>query len=430
MNSKVAISKGTMPRDMLKDAFSLFNNFKEKVAGKNVVIKPNLGAWSVFIPKHANEWVATSKDVIRATISLVQELGAASVTIAESPFIEVDMSKIYKDMGLKKEFKNQNVSLVDLSKGPFQKVELYDGVSVEISKLILDADCLINMPMLKTHGQTIVSIAMKNLKGTLSNQSKRLFHRKDLEKAIAHLSKIIKPTINIVDGLIGLQGFGPVQTGSPIKVGVIIVGDNIVATDAVATTIMGFNPHEVPHLKMANELGIGPIDLSEIELIGESIDVVTVPFEPSPTGLAIYQHASSLLKIPKDWISGNYTNHWCSMCTMDFVGSLWALKDDNGTNYKQKLFVVSDQAEIPTTYEGVLVLYGNCQAKNKSKVENKDSIFVKGCPPSQMSVYTTFGKLLYPRKRYVWGLFKRIFKTLRGSKLSGLEHWKEEVPKA
>ncbi|HUX98356.1 MAG TPA: hypothetical protein VMV49_02265, partial [Candidatus Deferrimicrobium sp.] len=149
------------------------------------------------------------------------------------------------------------------------------------------------------------------------------------------------------------------------------------------------------------------------------------PFKPCPTGLAVYQHGLSLLNLPEDIVAGNYTDHWCSMCMMNFVGSIWALKDDNGSNYKQKIFVVSDQAEIPDEYEGQLILYGNCQAKNRSKVQNNNYIYIKGCPPSQMDVYTTFGKLLYSRKTYTWGLFKRIFKTLGGNKLSWLSHWKE-----
>ncbi len=428
MGPKVAIVKGENPSEMLKSAFQLFDRFQDKINGKNVVIKPNLGAWSTALPKNANKLVVTSKEVLMATISLVKELGASSVTIAESAFIDLEMDPIYKDMSLKKDFKDENVKLVDLAKGPFRKVELFDKTSVELSELILDAECLINMPMLKTHGQTIVSVAIKNLKGALSHQSKRTFHRKGLEKMVAHLSSVVKPTINIVDGLVGLEGFGPVQTGTPIKVGVLIVSDNLVATDAVATSIMGFNPQEIPHVKMASDLGNGPIELSQIDLVGESIESVKAPFEPSPSGFAIYEHACRLIDIPAGQILGYYTNHWCSMCTMNFVGSLWALRDDCGINYKQKLFIVSDQAELPDHYEGQLVLYGNCQARNKAKLQDDEYIFIKGCPPSQLSVYSAFGKLLYSRPRFIWGLMKRIFKTLAGSKLSSLEQWKEESP--
>ena len=429
MGSKVAIIKGENPSEMLKGAFQHFNNFQGKIEGKKVDIKPNLGAWSTVIPKHANEWVITSKELIFATISLLKELGASSITIAESAFIDMDVEDIYKDMGLKKELKDQDVDLVDLAKGPFQKIKIFDDVSVEISELILNAECLINMPKLKTHGQTIVTLGIKNLKGVLSHQSKRIFHRNGLEKPVAHLSSIIKPTINIVDGLIGLEGFGPVQTGTPVEVGVVIVGDNLVATDAVAASIMGFNPEEIPHIKLANELGNGPIKITDIEIVGESINAVKVPFEPCPTGLAIYKRGLSLLNLPTDVIAGNYTDHWCSMCTMNFMGSIWALKDDCGTNYKQKLFVVADQAEIPGEFEGKLILYGNCQAKNRSKVADSEYIFLKGCPPTQMSVYTTLGKLLYSRKRFTWGLLKRIFKALRGNKLSWLPAWKEALQK-
>ena len=426
MNAKVAIVKGTIPLEMLKEAFHYFDDFHDKIRGKKIVIKPNFGAWSTILPRHTNEWVVTSKDVLMATIKLLRELGASTITVAESAFIDTDMEKIYKDMGLKKAFRDLNIDLVDLAKGPFKKVKVLNNTSVEIAELVLNAECLINMPMLKTHGETTVSLGSKNLKGALSHQSKRIFHRKGLSQAIAHLTSIIKPTINIVDGLIGLEGFGPVQTGTPIEVGVIIVGDNLIATDVVAASIMGFNPEDILHLKLANELGTGPLYLSDIEVVGESIDTVKVPFEPCPTGNEIYRHALSLLGIPEDQVSGNYTDHWCSMCMMNFMGPIWALRDDCGTKMREKLFVVADQADLPESYEGKLILYGNCQARNKTKVKNDDFIFIKGCPPSQMKVYTTFGKILYSRKRFFWGLFKRLFK---GNKLSWLPQWKEAITK-
>jgi hypothetical protein len=191
---------------------------------------------------------------------------------------------------------------------------------------------------------------------------------------------------------------------------------------------MGFNPEEIPHIKMAADIGNGPIALSEIEVVGESIENVKTPFEPSPKGFAIYEHACGLIRIPEGQIHGYYTNHWCSMCTMNFVGALWALRDDCGENFKQKIFVVSDQADLPKKYEGQLILYGNCQARNKSKLNDDEYIFVKGCPPKLLANYSAFGKALYSKPRYVWGLLKRIFKTLVGSGLHPLEQWKEEPP--
>ncbi|NVM53653.1 MAG: DUF362 domain-containing protein [Candidatus Helarchaeota archaeon] len=426
ISAKVAIVKGKSPSEMIRAAFQHFNNFKGKIKGKKIIIKPNLGAWSTILPRHTNEWVVTSKDVLMATISLVKELGASSVTVAEGAFIDIDIQKIYKDMGLKKELKEKNIDLVDLTEGPFQKIELYDNVSVEISAFIINAECLINMPMLKTHGLTTVSLGMKNLKGTLSDQSKRIFHRKGLEKSIAHLSSIIKPTINIVDGLIGLEGLGPMQTGKPIKVGVIIVGDNLVATDAVAASIMGFNPEEIPHIKLANKLGNGPITQSSIDLLGETIESSRVPFEPAPSEKEAIKFFKSSINIGEDQIELTFSDHWCSTCFMNCVGSIWALSNDAGSGIKIKPYIIADQREIPEEYNGQLILFGNCQAKNKAKLQNGDYIFIKGCPPKQMSVYTTLGKAFYSRKRFIWGMLKRLIK---GKKLSWFPHWKEELQK-
>ncbi|MHA1279870.1 MAG: DUF362 domain-containing protein [Candidatus Helarchaeota archaeon] len=426
MTIQVAIVKGTKPLAMLQSAFGFFNNFKEEIEGKNVVIKPNLGAWSTILPRHTNEWVVTSKEVIKAAVSVIQEIGASSITIAESAFIDTDVEKIYKDMGLKKELKDWNIEFVDLADGPFQKLDLFDNVSIEIAELILNAECLINMPMLKTHGLSTVSLGMKNLKGTLSHKSKRIFHRKGLSKTIANLSSIIKPTINIVDGLIGLEGLGPMQTGKPIPVGVIIVGNNLVATDAVAASIMGFNPAEVEHIKLAHELGNGPINPSAIELVGESIKSTRVPFEPAPTRKEAIKFFTNAIDLQEDQIQVLYSSHWCSMCFMNCVGSIWALSNDAGADIKIKPLIITDQMDVPLEHDRDLILFGNCQAKNKAKLQDNSYIFIKGCPPKQMSVYTTFGKAFYSRRRFVWALLKRLFK---GKKLSWFPHWKEEFTK-
>ncbi|MFX0136841.1 MAG: hypothetical protein ACFFDN_24605, partial [Candidatus Hodarchaeota archaeon] len=99
---------------------------------------------------------------------------------------------------------------------------------------------------------------------------------------------------------------------------------------------------------------------------------------------------------------------------------VWALRDDAGKKYKQKIFLLSGKAELPETYEGQLVLWGNCQRKNLKNRE-KEAVFVKGCPPSLLKGYMSLGKAMYSKRSFYWGLIKRLFKGM--NKIGKMAHW-------
>jgi ferredoxin len=119
---------------------------------------------------------------------------------------------------------------------------------------------------------------MKNLKGFIPGKQKHLAHLVGLDSAIVDLNKLIKADLIVVDGIVGMEGMMGPTWGSPVEVGLIIAGDNVVATDAVCCKLMGINPKEVKHLTLASKFGLGPIDLNKIELFGEPIDRVSRKF--------------------------------------------------------------------------------------------------------------------------------------------------------
>ncbi|MFX1294173.1 MAG: hypothetical protein ACFFD2_04865 [Promethearchaeota archaeon] len=121
--------KEIRPFKMLRNAFHFSNNFQDKIKGREVSLKPNLNTQNVILPIYMNKWIVTSKDILSATISLVQELGMSSVIFSERAFIGFHVKKIYKDIRLTKELKNKDVNRVDLSKGQFQKIELFENIS-------------------------------------------------------------------------------------------------------------------------------------------------------------------------------------------------------------------------------------------------------------------------------------------------------------
>ena len=129
-----------------------------------------------------------------------------------------------------------------------------------------------------------------------------------------------------------------------------------------------------------------------------------------------------MLELPEDLIGGRH-GHLCSTCMLNYLGPVWALRDDAGKEFKQKIHLISGQADVPESYEGQLLLWGNCQRKNY-KNNGDNAIFVKGCPPSLMTGYMTLGKALYSKKKFLVGLIKRLFKGM--SKIGKLEHWPED----
>ncbi|NHI92408.1 MAG: DUF362 domain-containing protein [Candidatus Lokiarchaeota archaeon] len=425
MNSDdVILIKGNNASEMFKQAFNHID-IKSLVEGKQVVLKPNLACWDPRLPKKVNEWVVTKPAFIADFIRFLKTFKPKSISVAESSFIGENMDKKYKNMKLKEIINDPDIQIINLDKLPHKKMAFFDR-KIEISEYILDAEVLINMPMLKTHPETAVSIGMKNLKGILSGDSKKIFHRYGLFKSIAQLSKILldqgKPTLTLVEGLLGLEGMGPLPTGKPKEVGCIILGKNTVSVEAVAIAIMGFTPEEAQHVKYGEEYGAGIGDLSKINIIGNKIEEVKVDFEKPPNEETLFLEALKLLELPEDLIDGKH-GYLCSTCLLNYLGPIWALRDDAGKEFKQKIYLLSGQAGLPESYEGQLILWGNCQRKNYNRNED-NAIFVKGCPPSLMTGYMTLGKTLYTRKKFLIGLIKRIFKGM--SKIGRLEHWPQD----
>ena len=147
---------------------------------------------------------------------------------------------------------------------------------VEIAESVYDSTCIINVPTLKVHHLTLVTLSMKNLMGAIL--PKNIMHGNINEK-IVDLASIFKGKVklNIVDGLIGAET-DEVQ-GSPVEMNLLIAGSDMVAVDAVSSAIMGIDPKKVKYLQLAEKCDLGVSSLDEIEVLGESIDEVKREFK-------------------------------------------------------------------------------------------------------------------------------------------------------
>jgi uncharacterized protein (DUF362 family)/NAD-dependent dihydropyrimidine dehydrogenase PreA subunit len=167
-------------------------------------------------------------------------------------------------------------------------VEIPEGkilTKLQIAKPVLDADVVISVPQLKTHALTAYTGAVKNMYGIIPGGRKTAIHAlapssKMFSEALAEIYSAVvhKLKLAVMDGVVGMEGFGP-SDGTPIKSNVIIASSDCVSLDAVASKIIGFNPGEVYTTVFCTARGLGVGELSEITVVGTPIAEVNVRFK-------------------------------------------------------------------------------------------------------------------------------------------------------
>ena len=187
---------------------------------------------------------------------------------------------------------------------------------------------------------------------------------KTLDAAIADLAEVLRPNFTLVDGAIGLEGLGP-SAGTAKPVGLFVAGKNSLAVDAVTAHLMGFEPTEIPHLRLAAEQNGGCIELSKIETEPAELDGLVNRFARAPTELSVEYPGV----VVHDCDS-------CSACLSTVVMLLERyhsdLLDYAGPNEKVHIALGKSVGDVPAG----TVLIGNCTANKKAQ-----GLFIKGCPP-------------------------------------------------
>ena len=155
------------------------------------------------------------------------------------------------------------------SESYYREVDIPGGKSLtraRVHELILDSDVFINVPVLKSHSSTRVTIGMKNLMGVVWDR--RWWHKNDLHQCIADYSTFRKPDLNVVDAYRVMKRNGPrgVSEDDVIRLDSMIMSKDIVAADAAATKIFGLEPEDIPYISLAHEMGIGNMRLEELNI--------------------------------------------------------------------------------------------------------------------------------------------------------------------
>ncbi|HJT68667.1 MAG TPA: DUF362 domain-containing protein [Terriglobales bacterium] len=245
--------------------------FHLNLLGKTVLLKPNLVD---YIPgSHIN----THPLVVSAAVECFRSLGAASVTVGEGPGHQRDTELVLLESGMAEALRRQEVRFVDLNRDEVIECPLradYTGLKrLWLPRTILEADFIVSMPKLKTHHWSGVSLSMKNMFGVVPGAKygwpKNILHCMGIERSILDICATVPVHFVIADGIIAMEGDGPLN-GVPRALGRIILADDPVAADATCARLMGLNPEKIAHIRAGAQF-LGNSSLAEIGQIGEAL---------------------------------------------------------------------------------------------------------------------------------------------------------------
>jgi len=158
-------------------------------------------------------------------------------------------------------YKMPNVEVYDLDKHPRELSPIAD-TNFLIPKIIKEVDSYINLAKLKTHMEAGMSLSLKNQMGMVAPGDRVKIHHSELDQMISYLGKLMKPDLNIVDGVIAMEGNGP-HHGKPTKLNLVVAGTDMVEVDCLTCYLVGIDYNKVEHIKLSRELRIGDFPSQE-----------------------------------------------------------------------------------------------------------------------------------------------------------------------
>ncbi len=355
-NDVITVIYGNDPKKMTLSLLEKVDPFREIPENSRIGIKPNLV--NTTPPENG---ATTHSEIIEGIVEYLKKAGTdpGNITILEGSWVGASTKEAFRRLGYMDIAEKHGVRLLDTKGDKFEKME-YEGGRMEISKTALELDYLIDVPVLKGHCQTLVTGALKNMKGIISDSEKRRFHSMGLHKPIAYLNKIIHADLCIVDGICGDLDFE--DGGNPVRMNRMFCCKDPVLTDAYIASLMGYEPGEIGYISLAERLGVGSADLAKAEIIELNRDVSKTT--PSPSRIV-----RELSKVIDEKDS-------CSACYANLIQALMRLRDSG----ELKRFA-SEKIAIGQGFKGRSLScpgIGNCTAGFDSHVS--------GCPAATRDI--------------------------------------------
>ena len=352
---------------------------------KRVLLKPNL-----VHPMHSGSGHITDNRIVFALAELLLEIGfnEKNIVLGEGCGVgfafatQNDTLNCVRAAGLEPIKDKYGIDIVDLNKDKAIEMDVPNPLvmeKVKIAKTVLDSDILINLPVMKTHIRTGVTLSLKNMKGVLPGLEKRKTHKLGIDEGVADLNSLVKTTLTIVDGIVGMEGNWEYPRDC-VPMGILVAGKDLVAVDTICSKIMGFDPRKIRHINRAAEKKLGIMDESKIIIKGLQLEEINVrPFKP--------RFQCFIEDYPNVNIVDEYA---CTGCYSSILSALVYLKEQGQKEKLKDLNVVLAlyTDEPIKDLKGKNLIIGLCNQKFKDK-----GLYVPGCPPNAIEMIKAICKL-------------------------------------
>ncbi len=260
----IAVTRGEEVDGVVRKAITALGGMDRFVKkGNDVIIKPN-------ICNAGNTWEyasTTNPQVVASLVTLCLEAGAEKVRVMDQPFAGTP-EKGYERSGISEMVKTAGGEMEIMSPMKFRDFEIPEGIDIKkwsVYTDCLETDVLINVPIAKHHSLARLTLGMKNLMGIIENRSQFHFN---LGQRLADLTSLVQPQLTVVDAIRILKNHGP--TGGDLadveQTNTIIASHDMIAADSYATRLFGLTPGDIPSLRCAEQMRLGVIDLTTVEV--------------------------------------------------------------------------------------------------------------------------------------------------------------------
>ncbi len=349
--SIVKTKEGNIKDNLLKslDLIGGISNFVSN--GDKVLLKPNLNGIEC----------CTDINLVEALIQILSDNSIKNIIIAESTFGNKHITqKCFQDSGYIELASKYNIPIINLNASEVLNITVPNPMILEkikVAKEVYEVDKIINIPVMKVHYATAITLSLKNLKGFLPPEEKIHFHETGLDKTIVDLNNIIKVDLNIIDCIKCMETMGP-RGGEIFNMNIIISGAERHEVDYIGSKIMGYTLDEVKHLK--NYIEYHKKNTDNIDLAGEKIENIVRSFKKAnfnamiPENIEIHNINSCSSCMNALLLSCNFLEKAVQNKTHIYLGSLFDSRDIK---------------------EGLRIAFGNCCKKPDYDIK------IKGCPP-------------------------------------------------
>ena len=390
----VSVVKYRSPLDSVREAVELCQGLDGLGSGDRVFIKPNIVYWTskAPLPKYG---VVTTSRVVEDVVTLLKEQGVERITIGEGtvtvkPNDRKTVDHAFVSLGYQNLARRYGVRVVDLWQRPFEKRDLGQGISLGFSVEALDCDFLVNLPVLKTHAQTRVSLGLKNLKGVLDIPSRKTCHNtrpgQDLHHLVARLADYLPPGLTLIDGIYSLER-GPGFDGRAHRSDLLAASTDPFSADKVGAVLLGQDPALVGHLQVAAQRRRRTLDLSDLTVKGQDPQALAKPhrhdFPYTEDGLL----PAGLKKMGIEGLSyRRYDDTLCTYCSAVNGAVLTAIAKAWQNRPWEEVEILTGKVMVPDPAKKTILL-GKCLCQaHKDRPGYEKMIKVGSCPPQPKAV--------------------------------------------